>query len=50
MKKANIDLDQLVSFDLNQATAQQVFEAVLKDTSLTFRINGNVLEVFPIEK
>ncbi len=47
IRQAKIDLSELVSFDVNQATAEEVFQAVLKDTPLTFRLNGNVLEVLP---
>lgn len=44
-KEAGIDPNQLVSFQVREADRRELFEAVFKQTKLSHRIAGDVLEV-----
>ena len=45
LQRAGVSLDQRVSFNVKQATADELFAAVLKATPLTFRIADDALEI-----
>jgi len=47
IQEAKIDLSKLVSFDVKEATADELFKALLKDVPLTHQLDGNVLEILP---
>ena len=44
---ADVSLDQLISFEVKDATIDETFTALLKPTGLKHRLRGDVLEVFP---
>ncbi len=47
IQKAGIDLSTLVSFDVKEATADELFRALLKDVPLTHQLDGGVLQIVP---
>ena len=47
--EAGISLQQPVSFSAQEATLEELFEAVLAPAGCTFRRQGNVLEIRPAE-
>jgi len=47
LQRADISLQQPISFSVDKATLEELFEAVLTPAGCTFRVEGNVLEVRP---
>jgi len=47
LQRAGISLQQPISFSVDNATLEELFEAVLTPAGCTFRLKGNVLEVRP---
>jgi len=47
IRAAKIDLSKLVSFNVKDATADGLFEALLKDVPLTHQLDGNILTIVP---
>ena len=47
LQRADVSLQQPISFSVDNATLEELFEAVLTPAGCTFRLNGNVLEIRP---
>jgi len=47
LQRADVSLQQPISFSVDKATLEELFEAVLTPAGCTFRVEGNVLEVRP---
>ena len=50
LAEASITLDQFVSFNVKEATADELFTAALKPSGLSFRRVGATIKVFPATK
>jgi len=49
-ESAGVSLDQLISFNVEDATFDQLMDAILRPVGCTWRREGNVLEVRPARK
>jgi hypothetical protein len=47
LKRANIDLDQRISFSVEKATLDELLAAAFKDARLTFQRTGKVFKIVP---
>ena len=46
-QQADISLKQPITFSVENATLEELFEAVLAPAGCTFRLNGDVIEIRP---